>query len=135
MHTGHERMNIAWVEMASKSDKNGDDESSGSGNEVQAEWIVKAQLKITQPKKKAASFGTGDCGAHRSTGSPCRVVYKWNSDTKSQDRSTSATRRNVKNSSQKVSFSILAHVIARTIKQILDLLGKWIKTAYELAEQ
>lgn len=93
--------------MTSKSDKNGDDEraaeSSSSGNEVTAEWIVRAQLKITQPKKKAASFGTGDCGARRSSGSPCRVVYKWNSsDGKSQDRST-ATRRNVKNSSQKAS--------------------------------
>ena len=91
--------------MASKLDKNGDDEkadSSGSSNEVTAEWIVRAQLKIVQPKKKAASFGTGDCGARRSTGSPCRVVYKWNSDLKSQDRST-PPRRNVVNSSEKVS--------------------------------
>lgn len=68
--------------MATKSDK---EEGSSSGGEVTAEWIVKAQLKITQPKKKAASFGTGDCGAKRSTGSPCRVVYKWNSDGKGQE--------------------------------------------------
>lgn len=67
--------------MATKSDK---EESSSSGGEVTAEWIVKAQLKISQPKKKAASFGTGDCGAKRATGSPCRVVYKWNSDGKNQ---------------------------------------------------
>lgn len=77
------------------------EESSSSGNEVTAEWIVRAQLKITQPKKKAASFGTSDCGARRSSNSPCRVVYKWNSDAKSQDRSSS-TRRSDKNSSQKV---------------------------------
>lgn len=98
--------------MASRSDKNGEEESSGSGNEVTAEWVVKAQLKITQPtKKKASSFGTGDCGARRSTGSPCRVVYKWNSDSKSQDRSAAAaaTRRNVKNNPQKVSFHYVAH--------------------------
>jgi hypothetical protein len=63
-----------------ESSKNGDNESSSSGNEMTAEWIVKAQLKITQPKKKAASFTTSDCGAKRSTGSPCRVVYKWTSD-------------------------------------------------------
>lgn len=92
--------------MASKCNiKKGEEdkgESSGSGNEVTAEWIVKAQLKIVQPKKKASSFGTGDCGAKRSTGSPCRVVYKWNSDAKSQDRAT-ATRLNVSNSSEKVS--------------------------------
>jgi hypothetical protein len=89
--------------MESKSDENGDDESggSGSGNEVTAEWIVKAQLKICQPKKKAASFGSSDCGARRSSDSPCRVVYKWNSDEKSQERST-ASRQNIKNSSQKV---------------------------------
>jgi hypothetical protein len=91
--------------MMANGDKNCEDdtaaESSSSGNEVTAEWIVRAQLKITQPKRKAASFGTGDCGAQRSTGSPCRVVYKWNSDGKSQERST-ATRRNVKNSSEKV---------------------------------
>lgn len=69
--------------MATKSDR---EEGSSSSGEVTAEWIVKAQLKITQPKKKkAASFGTGDCGANRSTGSPCRVVYKWNSDGKSQE--------------------------------------------------
>lgn len=88
------------MKMASK---NGGDESSSSG-EITAEWIVRAQLKITQPpKKKAASFGTGDCGAHRATGSPCRVVYKWNSDPKSQDRiGTTATRRNVRNVSEKV---------------------------------
>lgn len=69
--------------MATKSDKEG---SSGDSGEVCAEWIVSAKLKITQPKKKAASFGTGDCGAKRSTGSPCRVVYKWNSVEKSQER-------------------------------------------------
>lgn len=95
-----------WLRMASQSDKKGDDEkgegSSSSGNEVTAEWVVKAQLKISQPKKKAASFGTGDCGANRSTGSPCRVVYKWNSDAKDQDRA-STTRQNVTNSSEKVS--------------------------------
>lgn len=72
--------------MATKSDKNGDD----SSDDVMAEWIVKAQLRIMQPKKKAASFGTGDCGARRSSGSPCRVVYKWNSDNKSQEQSASA---------------------------------------------
>lgn len=78
--------------MASSKEKNGD-ESSGSSNDVTAEWIVRAQLKISQPKKKAASFGTGDCGARRSSGSPCRVVYKWNSEAaQSQDR-----RRNVRN--------------------------------------
>lgn len=86
--------------MASRDDKNGD-ESSVSSNEVTAEWIVRAQLKITQPKKKSASFGTGDCGARRSSGSPCRVVYKWNSDSKSQERST-ATRHADRNSSEKV---------------------------------
>lgn len=91
--------------MASRNNQNGDEEkadSSGSSNEVTAEWIVKAQLKISQPKKKASSFGTGDCGARRSTGSPCRVVYKWNSDLKSQDRST-IPRENFKNSLGKVS--------------------------------
>lgn len=84
--------------MTSKSDKTADEASS---DEVTAEWIVKAQLRITQPKKKAASFGTSDCGARRSSGSPCRVVYKWNSE-KSQDR-PDAARKNVKNSSEKVS--------------------------------
>lgn len=91
--------------MASNNGKNGDDEkadSSGSSNEVTAEWVVRAQLKISQPKKKASSFGTGDCGARRSTGSPCRVVYKWNSDLKSQDR-PKAPRRYIRNSSEKVS--------------------------------
>lgn len=91
--------------MASKSDRNDDDEkaeSSGSSNEVTAEWIVRAQLKITQPKKKAASFGTADCGARRSSGSPCRVVYKWNSDGKSQEQASTVPRQNVKNSSEKV---------------------------------
>lgn len=72
--------------MTSINDKNGD-ESSSSSNDVTAEWIVRAQLKISQPRKKAASFGKGDCGARRSSGSPCRVVYKWNSeDAKIQDR-------------------------------------------------
>lgn len=69
-------------------DKNGDESSSGGSNEVTAEWIVRAQLKITQPKKKkAASFGSSDCGARRSSGSPCRIVYKWTSDetTKTQE--------------------------------------------------
>lgn len=66
--------------MATKSDKDG----SSSSGEITAEWIVKAQLKITQPKKKAASFGSGDCGARRSTGSPYRNVYKWKSDGKSE---------------------------------------------------
>lgn len=86
--------------MTSKSDKNGDEASSASSNEVTAEWIVKAQLRITQPKKKAASFGTSDCGARRASGSPCRVIYKWNSE-KSQDRPATG-RGNVKNSSEKV---------------------------------
>lgn len=95
--------------MASKSDKNGDDEKAYSSDEVTAEWVVRAQLKISQPKKKAASFGTGDCGARRSSGSPCRVVYKWNSDLKSQDRST-ASLRNVRNSSEKVSQKLLSSV-------------------------
>lgn len=81
--------------MTSKSDKTADEASS---DEVTAEWIVKAQLRITQPKKKATSFGDSDCGARRSSGSPCRVIYKWNSE-KSQDRA----RKNVKNSSEKVS--------------------------------
>lgn len=83
--------------MASKSEKNADDVSSGSSNEVTAEWIVKAQLRITQPKKKAASFGTSDCGTRRTSGSPCRVIYKWDSDPKNQDRPI-----NFKNSSEKV---------------------------------
>lgn len=96
--------------MTSKSDKTADEASS---DEVTAEWIVKAQLRITQPKKKAASFGDSDCGARRSSGSPCRVTYKWNS-VKSQDR-PDAARKNVKNSSEKVSererksFSTLTH--------------------------
>lgn len=69
---------------------NGDNatESSSSGNEMTAEWVVKAQLKITQPKKKAASFTTSDCGARRATGSPCRIVYKWSSDDKKFKNST-----------------------------------------------
>lgn len=62
-------------------DKHGDESGGSSGNEVTAEWIVRAQLKIIQPKKKkAASFASGDCGARRSTGSPCRIIYKWTSD-------------------------------------------------------
>jgi len=70
-------------------DEKGHESSGGSSNEVTAEWIVRAQLKITQPKKKkASSFGIGDCGARRKSGSPCRVVYKWNSnsDRASQER-------------------------------------------------
>jgi hypothetical protein len=67
-------------------DKN-NDSSGSSGNEVMAEWIVRAQLKIKQPKrKKAASFGSSDCGANRSSGSPCRIIYKWTSaDEKNQE--------------------------------------------------
>lgn len=85
--------------MEAKSDRNEESSSSG-GNEVTAEWIVRAQLKITQPKKKATSFGTGDCGARRHSGSPCRIVYKWNSDGKSQDHPL----RDVKNSSVSAVF-------------------------------
>lgn len=84
--------------MASEADDtNGDEDKnneSSSGNEVTAEWIVRAQLKLSKSKKKkASSFGHGDCGARRSTGSPCRVVYKWNSDGKNQDQSK-ARRQN-----------------------------------------
>lgn len=65
----------------SKMEKSIDESGGSSGNEVSAEWIVRAQLKITpMKKKKAASFTTGDCGARRSDGSPCRVVYKWESE-------------------------------------------------------
>ena len=78
--------------MATNFERNGDNknedknnESSSSGNEMTAEWIVRAQLKITQPKKKAASFTGSDCGARRSSGSPCRVIHKWTSDGKNQD--------------------------------------------------
>lgn len=99
--------------MASKSDK------TESSDEVTAEWIVKAQLRITQPKKKASSFGTGDCGARRSSGSPCRVVYKWNSD-KSQDRPAAATK-NVKNSSEKVSERERKSSFAAHAPQIFNL--------------
>lgn len=67
-------------------EKNGgggdNNESSSSGNEMTAEWIVKAQLTIKKPKKKALSFNASDCGARRSKGSPCRVIYKWSSDAK-----------------------------------------------------
>lgn len=67
--------------MESKNDKNGEESGGSSGNEVTAEWIVRAQLKISQPKKKkAASFATGDCGSRRSSGSPCRIIYKWTSE-------------------------------------------------------
>lgn len=103
------------LNMEPKSDKRDEDdkaESSGSSNEVTAEWIVRAQLKISQPKKKAASFGTADCGAHRSTGSPCRVVYKWNSDVKSQEQA-SKTRQNVKNNSEKVR---IVHAGSRVVR-------------------
>lgn len=104
--------------MASKSDKNGDGEgSSGSSTEAVAEWVVKAKLKISQPKKKAASFGTGDCGARRSTGSPCRVVYKWNSEPKNHDRPTE-TRRNAKISSEKVRVGSLTQFCSRNGKLI-----------------
>lgn len=77
-----------------KEDKNND--SSSSGNEVTAEWVVRAQLKITKPKKKkAASFASGDCGARRSSGSPCRVIYKWTSDGKSQDHEAQQNITNI----------------------------------------
>jgi hypothetical protein len=67
--------------MATQSDKK--ESGSSSNEEVTAEWIVTAKLKINSKPKKASSFGIGDCGAKRSmTGSPCRVVYKWNSDEK-----------------------------------------------------
>ena len=58
----------------SSDDKNS---SNGSSNEVMAEWVVRAQLKIKQPKKKASSFGNGD---YNNRESPCRVTYKWNSE-------------------------------------------------------
>lgn len=67
--------------MATNVDRNGGESSGSSGNDVTAEWIVRAQLKISKPKKKkASSFSSGDCGASRSSGSPCRVIYKWTSD-------------------------------------------------------
>lgn len=87
--------------MDSSVDKNGDESGGSSGsNEVTAEWIVRAQLKITQPKKKkkAASFASGDCGARRSSGSPCRIVYKWTSDeTKLKEEKQTISLKNNKN--------------------------------------
>lgn len=72
--------------MAANIDRNGGESSGSSGNDVTAEWIVRAQLKISQPKKKkASSFTSGDCGASRSSGSPCRVIYKWTSDAKNHN--------------------------------------------------
>lgn len=87
--------------MAANVDRNRG-ESSGSSNDVTAEWIVRAQLKISQPKKKkASSFSSGDCGASRSSGSPCRIVYKWTSDVKNEPQKTES----VKDShNEKVSF-------------------------------
>jgi hypothetical protein len=108
--------------MATKSDKNGDD----SSDEVTAEWIVKAQLRITQPKKKAASFGTGDCGARRSTGSPCRVVYKWNSDPTSQDQPTVKVRRRCRD-------ALFGKLGFNKGKFPSVGIGKWIKAAHASA--
>lgn len=74
-------------------------------NEIAAEWIVRAQLKIHNPRKKASSFGASDCcgsgEAKRSTDSPCRVVYNWHSDEKSQDRA-GANSRHKNTTSEKV---------------------------------
>lgn len=73
--------------LKNPSERNGDNnESSSSGNELTAEWVVKAQLTISKPKKKAFSFNASDCGARRSKGSPCRVVYKWSSDGKDESQ-------------------------------------------------
>lgn len=80
---------MATISNENNEERNGggvdnNNESSSSGNEMTAEWIVKAKLTITKPKKKALSFNASDCGARRSKGSPCRVVYKWSSDGKDQ---------------------------------------------------
>lgn len=101
-------------------DKNGDESGGSSGNEVTAEWIVRAQLKITQPKKKkAASFASGDCGARRSSGSPCRIVYKWTSDeTKLKEEKQTKSLKNNKNNNnnvEKVSRENSLRYILRTI--------------------
>jgi hypothetical protein len=71
------------------------DEGNSSGNEITAEWIVRAQLKIVKPKKKAASFGASDCCT--SDNSPCRIIYKWNSEEPVQ-----ANKKNVKILNEKV---------------------------------
>jgi len=73
---------MATIPNENNEERNGsgeNNESSSSGNEMTAEWIVKAKLTISKPKKKAQSFNASDCGARRSRGSPCRVVYKWSS--------------------------------------------------------
>lgn len=67
--------------MSTIGDKNGGESSGSSGHDVTAEWIVRAQLKIKQPKKKkASSFSSGDCAESKSSGSPCHIVYKWTTD-------------------------------------------------------
>ncbi|XP_070494497.1 uncharacterized protein [Chironomus tepperi] len=85
---------MATVSNENNEERNGggdNNESSSSGNEMTAEWIVKAKLTISKPKKKAQSFNASDCGARRSKGSPCRVVYKWSSDGKDQAQQQNLT--------------------------------------------
>lgn len=101
--------------MATNVDKNGGESSGSSGNDVTAEWIVKAQLKISKPKKKkASSFSSGDCGASRSSGSPCRIVYKWTSDAKNynNDQKTDQSVRDSHN--EKVSEEIIECILQPT---------------------
>jgi hypothetical protein len=69
-------------------------------NEISAEWIVRAQLKIHNSKKKSSSFGSNDCCINKSSDSPCRVVYNWHSDERNQDRVEAITCS--KNVSEKV---------------------------------
>lgn len=73
-------------------------------NEIAAEWIVRAQLKIHNPRKKASSFDASDCSGHnkRSTDSPCRVVYNWHSDEANRTRTGAVTRLTNPQTSQKV---------------------------------
>ena len=83
----------------------GGESSASSGNDVTAEWVVRAQLKISKPKKKkASSFSSGDCGASRSRGSPCRIVYKWTSGAKNEENNETQKMESAKDSkTEKVS--------------------------------
>jgi hypothetical protein len=91
--------------MATNVDRNGGESSGSSNNDVTAEWIVRAQLKILKPKKKkASSFSSGDCGASRSSGSPCRIVYQWTSDAKNYNNDSPQKTEGVRDSNnEKVS--------------------------------
>lgn len=94
----HHREKKKYKESDKKVNSNMEDEN----NEISAEWIVRAQLKIHNSKKKSSSFTANDCCLNNSSDSPCRVVYNWHSDEKNQDRVEAITCSTKNNLSEKV---------------------------------